>query len=77
MSMPLRPRDSQLANIIDKLAEFVARNGAEFEQMTKIKQQNNTKFSFLQPGSEYNPYYQFRLMEERRNLIGRKGKICH
>lgn len=70
MSMPQRPRDSQLANIIDKLAEFVARNGAEFEQMTKIKQQNNTKFAFLQPGSEFNSYYQYRLMEERRSLIG-------
>ncbi|CRK99453.1 CLUMA_CG012573, isoform B [Clunio marinus] len=70
MSMPQRPRDTQLANIIDKLAEFVARNGPEFEQMTKIKQQNNAKFAFLQNGSEFNAYYQYRVMEERRNLIG-------
>lgn len=70
MSMPQRPRDVQLTNIIDKLAEFVARNGPDFEQMTKIKQQNNSKFSFLQNGSEFFQYYQYRVMEERRNLIG-------
>lgn len=71
MSIPQRPRDCQLANIIDKLAEFVARNGPEFEQMTKIKQKNNMKFAFLQHGSEFSDYYQYRVIEERRNLIGK------
>lgn len=70
MSIPQRPRDIQLANIIDKLAEFVARNGPEFEQMTKIKKQNDEKFAFLQSGSEFYQYYQFRVMEGRRNLMG-------
>lgn len=70
MSMPQRPRDTQLTNIIDKLAEFVARNGSDFEQMTKIKQQNNSKFSFLQNNSEFFNYYQFKVLEARRNLIG-------
>lgn len=68
--MPARPRDNQLANIIDKLAEFVARNGPEFEQMTKIKQLNNPKFAFLVNGNEFNNYYQYRVIEERRNLLG-------
>lgn len=71
MSVPQRPRDSQLANIIDKLAEFVARNGPEFEQMTFIKQKNNSKFAFLQKSSEFYNYYQYKVMEERRNLIGK------
>ena len=64
------PPDIQLANIIDKLAEFVARNGPEFEKMTLLKQQNNSKFKFLQPGFQYNDYYQYKLMEERRNILG-------
>lgn len=71
MSVPQRPMNCQLANIIDKLAEFVARNGPEFEQMTKIKQKNNLKFGFLKNGSEFFDYYQYRVMEERRNLIGK------
>lgn len=69
--MPARPNDVQLANIIDKLAKFVARNGPEFEQMTKTKQMNNAQFSFLYPNNEYFHYYQFKVMEERRNLSGK------
>lgn len=69
--MPQRPHDSQLANIIDKLAKFVARNGQEFETMTKIKQKDNYQFQFLQPNNEYFNYYQFKVMEERRNLSGK------
>ena len=68
MSMAQRPHDSQLANIIDKLAKFVARNGPEFEQMTKNKQKDNLQFAFLQQHNEYFNYYQFKVMEERRNL---------
>lgn len=65
-SIPLRPRDVQLTNVIDKLAEFVARNGKEFEQMTRIKQENNPTFAFLYPGSDYHNYYRYRVEEERR-----------
>jgi len=69
---PAMPSDQQLANIIDKLAEFVARNGPEFENMTKIKQQNNSKFSFLQEGKKFNDYYQYRVIDERRKVMGKK-----
>lgn len=69
--MPQRPRDEQLANIIDKLAQFVSRNGPEFEQMTKLKQQQNEKFAFLYPHSEFHSYYQYRVNEERRNMMGK------
>jgi len=56
--------DLELKNIIDKLANFVARNGPEFEQMTKQKQQDNPKFSFLFSGEYYN-YYQYRVSTEQ------------
>jgi calcium homeostasis ER protein len=71
MSIPAMPSDQQLANIIDKLAEFVARNGPEFENMTKIKQQNNAKFSFLQEGKKFNDYYKYRVIDERRKVMGK------
>lgn len=66
---PSPPQDINLMNIIDKLAQFVARNGTEFEQMTRIKQEKNCKFSFLQPNDEFYDYYQYKLMESRRNLM--------
>lgn len=56
--------DASLRNIIDKLAEFVARNGPEFEAITKQKQQNNPKFEFLY-GGEFASYYQYRVAAEQ------------
>lgn len=56
--------DNGLRNIIDKLAEFVARNGPEFETITKAKQQSNPRFSFLF-GGEFYQYYQWRVSAEQ------------
>lgn len=60
--------DSSLRNIIDKLAEFVARNGKEFENITKAKQQGNPRFGFLF-GGEYNQYYQWRVKAEQTGNV--------
>lgn len=69
--------DIELRNIIDKLAQFVARNGPEFEQMTKTKQKGNSKFQFLY-GGEYFNYYQYKVTTEQAskcfvNLNNRKN----
>ena len=45
----------------------MARNGAEFEQMTKNKQRDNPKFSFLFGGEFFN-YYQYRVTTEQAIL---------
>jgi len=58
------PDDLEQKNIIDKLAAFVSRNGPEFENITKEKQKENPKFSFLFGGAYFN-YYQYRLNAER------------
>uniref|UniRef100_A0A4W3K0L2 Calcium homeostasis endoplasmic reticulum protein n=1 Tax=Callorhinchus milii TaxID=7868 RepID=A0A4W3K0L2_CALMI len=57
--------DQELRNVIDKLAQFVARNGPEFEKMTMEKQKENPKFSFLFGGEYYN-YYQYKLAIEQQ-----------
>lgn len=64
MELPQPPQDQDLRNIIDKLAQFVARNGPEFEKMTKNKQKNNPKFSFLYGGDYFN-YYQYKVTTEQ------------
>lgn len=56
--------DNETRNIIDKLAQFVARNGPEFEIMTKSKQENNPKFAFLYGGEHFN-YYQYKVAAEQ------------
>lgn len=42
----------------------MARNGPEFEMITKQKQQNNPKFEFLY-GGEHAAYYQYRVAAEQ------------
>ncbi|XP_058148619.1 calcium homeostasis endoplasmic reticulum protein [Dasypus novemcinctus] len=68
MEMPLPPDDQELRNVIDKLAQFVARNGPEFEKMTMEKQKDNPKFSFLFGGDFYS-YYKCKLALEQQQLI--------
>ncbi|XP_014260797.1 calcium homeostasis endoplasmic reticulum protein isoform X2 [Cimex lectularius] len=67
MDLPKAPQDIELRNIIDKLAQFVARNGPEFEQMTKNKQKGNPKFGFLF-GGEYFNYYQYKVTTEQARI---------
>ena len=67
MDLPQPPSDQDLRNIIDKLAQFVARNGPEFEHMTKTKQRDNPKFSFLYGGEHYH-YYTYKVNAEQAIL---------
>uniref|UniRef100_A0A146KXF5 Calcium homeostasis endoplasmic reticulum protein n=3 Tax=Lygus hesperus TaxID=30085 RepID=A0A146KXF5_LYGHE len=73
MELPKPPQDVELRNIIDKLAQFVARNGPEFEQMTKNKQKGNPKFGFLF-GGEYFNYYQYKVTTEQAILKLKDGR---
>ena len=50
------------------MAQFVARNGPEFEQMTKSKQKENPKFSFLFGGDYFN-YYQYKVTTEQASKL--------
>ncbi|MEE6487833.1 hypothetical protein FKM82_015058 [Ascaphus truei] len=74
MEVPLPPDDQELRNVIDKLAQFVARNGPEFENMTMEKQKENPKFSFLFGGEFYN-YYKCKLaMEQQQQLLCKQAQ---
>ena len=68
MDLPRPPSDPEVKNIIDKLALFVARNGPEFEQMTKNKQEGNPKFSFLYGGENFD-YYSYKVTIEQQLFI--------
>ena len=46
----------------------MARNGPEFENVTKLKQKDNPKFNFLFGGEHFN-FYQYRLSVEREACI--------
>ncbi|KAI9927975.1 hypothetical protein ASPWEDRAFT_42131 [Aspergillus wentii DTO 134E9] len=57
----LPPKD--IRAIVEKTAGYVARNGLVFEDRVRDKEQNNPKFSFLNPSDAYAAFYQWRLVE--------------
>ncbi|KAI1728509.1 surp module domain-containing protein [Ditylenchus destructor] len=64
---PAPPQDLEHRQTIDKFAQYVAKNGPAFEEMTRQKQMNNPKFSFLF-GGKFTDYYQYRLVCEIQAL---------
>ncbi|KAJ4975388.1 hypothetical protein NE237_000494 [Protea cynaroides] len=54
------PSDPELHKRIDKLVEYAAKNGPEFESMIREKQQDNPAYSFLF-GAEGHDYYRYKL----------------
>ncbi|KAJ3605227.1 hypothetical protein NHX12_027277 [Muraenolepis orangiensis] len=52
------PPPPDIQPVIDKLAEYVARNGVKFE--TSVRAKNDPRFDFLQTWNQYNTYYEFK-----------------
>ncbi|XP_042167558.1 splicing factor, suppressor of white-apricot homolog isoform X1 [Oncorhynchus tshawytscha] len=52
------PPPPDIQPVIDKLAEYVARNGVKFE--TSVRAKNDPRFDFLQSWNQYNTYYEFK-----------------
>ncbi|XP_075689222.1 splicing factor, suppressor of white-apricot homolog isoform X2 [Rhinoderma darwinii] len=64
------PPPPDIQPVIDKLAQYVARNGLKFE--TSVRAKNDARFEFLQPWHQYNPYYEFKkhfFMQKEGTLI--------
>ncbi|MCL4130259.1 UNVERIFIED_CONTAM: hypothetical protein GTU68_044559, partial [Idotea baltica] len=62
----------EVRNIVDKTANFVARNGPEFEARIRQNEQNNAKFNFLSVGDPYHAYYQHKVNDCRSGKAGDK-----
>ncbi|KAL6546192.1 hypothetical protein OROMI_021913 [Orobanche minor] len=54
-----------MRNIVDKTAQFVAKNGPEFEKRIIANNEGNAKFDFLRAPNPYHAYYERRLSEAR------------
>ncbi|KAK6143140.1 hypothetical protein DH2020_023488 [Rehmannia glutinosa] len=66
---PPSPSDPTVRNVAEKLASFVAKNGRQFEHVTRQKNPGDTPFKFLfdESCSDYK-YYEYRLSEEQKAL---------
>ncbi|RLN90276.1 hypothetical protein BBJ28_00017571 [Nothophytophthora sp. Chile5] len=56
---------------IDRLVEFVARNGEAFEATACQRERGNPDFAFLTPGAPYADYYQWK----KQQMCGPKPPI--
>ncbi|KAK3129225.1 hypothetical protein QOZ80_6BG0474130 [Eleusine coracana subsp. coracana] len=66
---PPPPNDMTVRQVADKLACFVAKNGRQFENITRQRNPGDTPFKFLfdKSCSDYK-YYEFRLAQEEKVL---------
>ena len=55
--------------IVDKTADFVARNGKEFETRIRAHEKDNPKFKFLLKENPYNAYYEMKIEESKVYII--------
>ncbi|XP_073025423.1 SURP and G-patch domain-containing protein 1-like protein [Primulina eburnea] len=67
--VPPLPSDPAVRKVAEKLASFVAKNGRQFEHVTRQKNPGDTPFKFLfdENCSDYK-YYLYRLNEEQKAL---------
>ncbi|XP_052193312.1 SURP and G-patch domain-containing protein 1-like protein [Diospyros lotus] len=66
---PPSPTDPTVKKVADKLASFVAKNGRQFEHITRQKNPGDTPFKFLfdESCADYK-YYEHQLSEEKKAL---------
>ncbi|XP_027341338.1 SURP and G-patch domain-containing protein 1-like protein [Abrus precatorius] len=67
---PPSPSDPTVKKVADKLASFVAKNGRQFEDVTRQKNPGDTPFKFLfdETCAEYK-YYEYQLAQEEKALL--------
>uniref|UniRef100_A0A8C9J5T6 Splicing factor SWAP n=1 Tax=Panthera tigris altaica TaxID=74533 RepID=A0A8C9J5T6_PANTA len=65
------PPTAKMHAIIERTANFVCKQGAQFEIMLKAKQARNSQFDFLRFDHYLNPYYKFiqKAMKEGRYTV--------
>jgi calcium homeostasis ER protein len=59
------PSNVAQKNLIDKVAQYVTKNGSQFEQMMREKQRGNPEYSFLFQNGAFNKYYLSKVRSEQ------------
>lgn len=69
---PPKPADGRIVRSIELLCQFIAKNGPEFENMTRLKECKNPEFKFLfggEPGSEAAVAHEYFVWTKRKYLL--------
>ncbi|TPX70010.1 hypothetical protein SpCBS45565_g02112 [Spizellomyces sp. 'palustris'] len=66
----------EIRNIVDKTANFVARNGPQFEERIRENEKHNPKFCFLNPTDPYRAYYDWKVKDAKEGkAIEKKADV--
>ncbi len=68
------PPPPDLQPIIDKTAEYVARNSEQFERTVLERHCGDPKFGFLNPWNKYYAYYKLRLQQFKERAVLEEGQ---
>ncbi|KAK3199754.1 hypothetical protein Dsin_023169 [Dipteronia sinensis] len=70
---PIVEPPSDIKRVVDKIVEFILRNGKEFEAVLVEQDRKHGRFSFLLPSNLYYPYYLKVLREAEESKLSGKG----
>ncbi|XP_062168788.1 uncharacterized protein LOC133874898 isoform X3 [Alnus glutinosa] len=72
---PIVEPSSDLKRVVDKIVEFILRNGKEFEAVLVEQDKKHGRFPFLLPSNQYHPYYSKVLKEAQESKLPGKGSV--
>ena len=68
LQMPLIIPPLEIRPVVEKTAEYVSKNGSQFEEIIYNNEKNNPQFSFLKLNDPYRAYYDKKVIEFTKNL---------
>ncbi|KAL4618947.1 hypothetical protein ACB092_06G047800 [Castanea dentata] len=67
VEQPIVEPPSDLKRVVDKIVEFILKNGKQFEAVLVEQDQKHGRFPFLLPSNQYHPYY-LKALEKAKEL---------
>ncbi|PON91931.1 Suppressor of white apricot protein [Trema orientale] len=74
VEVPILEPPSDLKRVVDKIVEFILRNGKEFEAVLAEQDRKFGRFPFLLSSNQYHPYYLKVLQKTQQSKLA--GKSC-
>ncbi|MBA0567438.1 hypothetical protein Golob_012175 [Gossypium lobatum] len=75
VEIPVVEPPSDLKRVVDKIVEFILRNGRQFEAVLVEQDVKHGRFPFLLPSNLYHPYYLEALQKAQKSKLPGKGFI--
>ncbi|TYG72021.1 hypothetical protein ES288_D05G446400v1 [Gossypium darwinii] len=75
VEIPVVKPPSDLKRVVDKIVEFILRNGRQFEAVLVEQDVKHGRFPFLLPSNLYHPYYLEALQKAEKSKLPGKGFI--